>query len=188
MNYLYKTLLIFKSTTNYNLPSDKSQKSTKKNSTPIASIPNNNKLLETEILIKEKDKIHITIKSIDKEKFLPILKQSRKLTITRQTKSGALNSPNVFAKANENEYEESEKQLDIIDKKIKRFFQDLDKIINDMKNKFKEIKLNNNENNYEYFENMFENIKLEYNSNANQNNKENINNNDTGDLDKKKNY
>ena len=186
MNYLYKTLLIFKSTTNYNLPSDKSQKSTKKNSTPIASIPNNNKLLETEILIKEKDKIHITIKSIDKEKFLPILKQSRKLTITRQTKSGALNSPNVFAKANENEYEESEKQLDIIDKKIKRFFQDLDKIINDMKNKFKEIKLNNNENNYEYFENMFENIKLEYNSNANQNNKENINNSDTGDLDKKK--
>jgi len=55
-----------------------------------------------------------------------------------------------------------------------------------MKNKFKEIKLNNNENNYEYFENMFENIKLEYNSNANQNNKENINNSDTGDLDKKK--
>ena len=145
--FLYNTLLLFDSS-NFNyileqsLDSNSSQLSKKKNI-------NINRMLEAEILCKDTEHFIIKINSLNEKKFEAKSNPSRKMTISSRQTIG--NQSPIFSppqsnssKTYEKIYEKTiESEIEQIEQKISKFYTDVNKMKEDIKNINKLNKLEN---------------------------------------------
>ena len=175
--FLYNTLLLFDSSNiSYTI-----QSTEQKGLNPQPMKNKINRMLEAEILCKDKTPFIFHINSINPKKFEIQTNVSRKMTISRQTINTPMASPAVFSptqKLSESEksYKIIEGELEQIDTKINKFYEDVHTIEEHIKN----IKKSNKIESISKSLNLSNNVNLLNNINTeellSQNNNNNINN------------